>query len=198
MRSSDYSHIVRIPIPEIFCSSETGKPLTQCLMCTRSLLSDGVHYTVEKVIRQFPELNLREVLFEYAMCFDCLISMNESMSSETKQRIQAYISKNRKDAQHHEALHAGKSPDITSRISHCLIKGTPISETREFQMMAQCEGKYIILNEMPLALSLEALEEMNELISEKSRGEMDDFTQKHFSGPPEIAEWLKKRPVIFT
>jgi hypothetical protein len=48
----------------------------------------------------------------------------------------------------------------------------------------------------PYAISGTAMEEVNELISEKTRDILDDFIGQHFSGPPEVAEILKRRPVL--
>jgi hypothetical protein len=43
---------------------------------------------------------------------------------------------------------------------------------------------------MPLAISFEAMEEMNSLLSDETRQEMDDFMGKYCSGPPDIAALL--------
>ena len=49
---------------------------------------------------------------------------------------------------------------------------------------------------MPFAVSLAAMDEIAALLSEETLGEMDDFIGTHFSGPPELADILLKRPPV--
>lgn len=184
-----------IPVPSELYSSDTGKPLDRCLMCNAHLLEDGVLYMVEKSIKQHPEMQLKEPIFEYAMCMTCAIQMNESLSEESRQRIGAYFAKHANLAGRSEAL-LNQERSLKPWIERCAIKGTLISEAREYQVVAQCEGKNLVFGYMPFALSIEAMEEMSELLSAKSRGEMDDFIGRYFSGPPEVAELLKKKFVL--
>jgi hypothetical protein len=37
---------------------------------------------------------------------------------------------------------------------------------------------------------------MTALLSEKSLGEIDDFTGKYFTGPPEVSAILKRRLIL--
>jgi hypothetical protein len=77
-----------------------------------------------------------------------------------------------------------------------VVKGTPIVHSSEYQIVAQCDGKHMLFTYMPYAISSTAMDEMTDLLSEKSLGEIDDFTGKYFSGPPEIAELIRKRSIM--
>jgi len=90
-------------------------------------------------------------------------------------------------------LLARETLTVSPWISRCLIKDTPIRLSPEYQITAQCNGPYLLFTYMPFALSMAAMEEIGNLLSAKSRGEMDDFIGRHFSGPPEIAVLLKRR-----
>ena len=46
---------------------------------------------IEKAVRQYPEMKVKEVIFEYAMCMDCAVMMNASLSVESRQRINEYF-----------------------------------------------------------------------------------------------------------
>ncbi|RAV99444.1 hypothetical protein DQQ10_19690 [Pseudochryseolinea flava] len=184
-----------VPIPPTFHASDTGKPFDHCLMCNQYLLDEGTPYMIEKAVKQHPEMNVVETIFEYAMCMFCAIRMHESLSVESRERISAYFQSNVNFEKRHFDL-LGQTDDIANWIGKCAVKRTPISESSEYQLVAQCEGKNLVFSAMPFALSLAAMEEMSSLLSAQSLGEIDDFIGKYFSGPPEVAALLKKKFVM--
>jgi hypothetical protein len=185
-----------IPIPEMLFSGDTHKPFANCMVCDKYLLQDGTPYMIEKAVRQIPEMNVKEVLFEYAMCMDCVVMMNASLSEESRQRINEYFAVNGNLASRSEKLLQGKKLDIESWVDTCVIKETPLTKTKEYQIVAQCDGHNLVLSYAPFALSMEAMEEMTALLSEKSLGEIDGFMGKYFTGPPEVSALLKRRLVL--
>jgi hypothetical protein len=185
-----------IPLPNELYSSDSGKPMSHCIMCDQFLLDDKTHYVIEKAYRQIHELSVKEVIFEYAMCLACSVKMNESLSVESRQRIQQYLEENTNLDERWFTLIKNKPHEIGYWTDTCVVKNTPVSESKEFQIIAQCQGKNMLFTHLPFALSGEAIEEMSTLLSAKSRGEIDDFIGEHFTGPPEVSEILKKKLVI--
>lgn len=193
MSSPDLSPIY---IPKILHNSDTGEPFQQCLVCSKLLLIDATSYFIEKAVRQVPEMNVTEVIFEYALCQECMVKMNATLSVESRERIGQYFVKHVDFSARRTQLLESKNFSIRAWISHCVIKGTPIENTREYQIVAQCDGKHLLFGYAPFALSLEAMEEITGLMSAQSLGEIDNFMGKYFSGPPEVAELLKRRLII--
>ena len=185
-----------IPIPEVFFCSDTQKPFSTCMLCAKSLLRDGTSYMIEKAIRQIPSMHVKEIIFEYAICLECAMKMNETLSVESRDRINQYFTVNANVYDRRQKLMSEGPTTLGSWISRCLIKNTPIAESEEYQIMAQCNGPNLLFTVMPFALSMDALDEMSSLLSAKSRGEIDDFIGKYFTGPPEVSEILKKKLVI--
>jgi hypothetical protein len=185
-----------IRIPKIFFSSDTGKPFSNCLMCGKFLLQNGTSYMIEKAIKQHPEMNVTETIFDYALCTDCAVRMNAAMSVESRQRISAYFAENVNLAERRETLLQKKTLRVQPWLNKCVIKKTPIAQSPEYQLVAQFDGKHMLFTYMPFALSFEAMDEMGGLMSAQSRGEIDDFIGRYFSGPPEVAEILRKRLVL--
>ncbi len=186
-----------IDIPLALCSSDTGAPLDHCMMCDKYLLDEDTQYFIEKSIRQFPDLQAKETIFEYAICLHCSMALSQSLSEESRKRTSEYLMKNARFESRWDNLLNAENPSIDDWIGRCLLKGTPISEASEYQIVAQCQGRKLQLHDMPFALSLEAMDELAQLLSNESQGEMDDFIDKHFTGPPELAEILRKRsPVL--
>jgi hypothetical protein len=187
-------HSVRIP-KRLF-SSDSGKPFSHCMVCNKYLLQEGTSYMIEKSVRQVPEMNVKETIFEYAMCVGCSVMMNESLSTESRQRIDKYFKTHVDFSERRKQLLTTKPVRLQPWISKCLLKNTPISKTREYQLVAECNGKNLVFTFMPFVLSLEAIDEITSLLSEKSLGEIDDFMGKYFSGPPEVSEILKRRIIL--
>lgn len=189
--TSDY-----IRIPKILHASDTKKMFDSCLVCGTYLLNDGTPYMIEKAIRQIPEMKVTEVIFEYAMCMKCAAQMNASLSEESRERINHYFASNTDLAARRSKLLERKSRRIQPWIDKCIIKNTPIKDSKEYQIVAQCDGKHLLFTYSPFAISFEAMDEIADLLSEKSRGEIDDFMGKFFTGPPEVSEILKRRLVL--
>lgn len=182
-------------IPKVFRQSEKGELFRECIMCNRELAKAGLDYLVEKVIRNHLTLGKKEVLFEYAMCFGCAMKMRTELSEESRQRIDQYFAGHINESQRRQRLE--KNPNhVTRWISHCLVKGTPLTKSREYSMYAHCRGSQLVYSTLPYALSGEVMDEVMNLLSNKSLGVLDDFMGKHFSGPPEVREILKRRPLL--
>lgn len=185
-----------IPIPKELHSSDNGKMFDHCLVCDKFLLEDGTPYMIEKAVRQIPEMKVTEVIFEYAMCMTCAMRMNESLSKESRERIQAYFARHANFEARRASLLKSNKLEIRPWLQECVIKKTPVSESREYQIVAQCDGQHLLFTHSPFAISLEAMDEITNLLSEKSLGEIDDFMGKYFTGPPEVSEILKRRIVL--
>lgn len=155
-----------------------GKPFENCIDCNKTFHTDE-SYVVEKVVRLYPELNKEIVIVEYAMCQHCVQQKTQELSKESLQAMQSFLKENT------------RYPSYTNQGFQCLVTGTPITECVEYQIGG------MVLGGLPdkrtlFMISGKVMEQMNELISNETRGFMDDFTNTHFGLPPE----LKNKPVM--
>lgn len=190
-------------IPKEFYNSETETPFTNCLVCECDLKQETQPYSIERAIRHYPEMELKSVVFEYAMCAKCMSQMESELSSETKMAMMQYFAEhfnyaNRpnwdpdtEDEELNQSIF-----DISEWISSCSIKELPISELYEYTLCARCIGGKIIPEVAPYMISGVAQDDLIELFSNKSIGFLDDFTDRHFSGPPELKDLFKGRPIL--
>jgi len=186
-------------IPKDFYNSETGQPFTHCLVCETDLMQETQPYSVERAIRHYPEMELTNVVFEYALCAKCTSDMENEISSETKMAIMTYFSEqfdyssrpiwNTEDDEENEF-------DCSQWIDTCAVKGLPKTELFEYSLYARCIGDRIIPEVVPYMISGPAQDDLIELFSNKSLGFLDGFTDKHFTGPPELKELFKGRPIL--
>jgi hypothetical protein len=86
-----------------------------------------------------------------------------------------------------------------SMLNRCVIKSLHVSELDEYQIMGQFTGNKMSLEMPPYMLSGLAIDEMSDLLSNQTLDELDDFTGKYLTGPPEISELIKapkRTPVL--
>lgn len=181
-------------IPKIFHKAEGGL-LDSCIMCNQNLLSPPQSYLMEKAFKVYPEYKKTEVIFEYAMCLQCAMAMHNELSKESRKRIEAYFAEHVNAKAREQFAHPKRAP-FKKWVANCLVKGTPLKKSQEYVLYGHAHGKNFVYDFFPYALSGEAMEDISNLLSEKTREVLDDFIGKHFSGPPEIAEILKRRPVL--
>lgn len=181
-----------IPIPKEFYNSETKKPFEACLMCQKSL--DGEQYLIEKAIKNYPSLGTTEIIFEYAMCISCASKMHMELSMESRARIESYMLEHLSHKRNQGD--PGDQRDIGNALTRCLIKETELSQSSEYSIYVLCNGSEMVVSELPYALSGEVQDEIMQLLSAKSLDIMDDFIGNHFTGPPEVKEILRRRPVF--
>lgn len=184
---------IEVP-PELHSYEMEGK-FDHCMVCDKYLLEDGTQYLVEKAIKKYTGTKAFDVVFEYAICMDCAMRMHKSMSEITLIRLSEYFGKI-DFAQRRQLLIDKHGLDSKPWMSHCIIKGTPVEELSEYQICGLCDGSDLLLAHMPYLISGEALDEISELISAKTREELDDFIDQHFGLPPEIKDLIKDKDVV--
>ncbi len=185
-----------IKIPKMFFSTETEKLFSHCISCNNYLLLPGSQYVVEKVIRQYIEYNTTDTIFEYAMCVNCYQQVNESLSLTSKQNIEKYFNEHVDIGQRRHNLLKDKNLNIEDWVSHCIIKGTPLNELNEYQIACQCDGEYLLFTYMPILIGHEAMDEMMQLLSNKTIGEINGFYDKFCGLPPDLRKILNE-PALF-
>lgn len=160
--------------------TEEGKPFETCKQCGKSLLEPPVGYTLEKVFKRYPNVAEPQVLFEYAVCDDCAGDMRNEFSEESAKNLQDYFTQSlmgRDDVE---------EQDIHTRLNTCLIKNSNLAQEQEYAIVARGYGDQMLKSHYPFAIGLTAMDELAELLSEKTRDLLDDFVERNFTGPPEF------------
>ncbi len=179
-----------IDIPEKFYSDGEGEPFKKCVVCGKDLLEEGTHYVVEKAIKNYKGTDVTSTVYEYAMCMDCYMEMQQSMSEESLQNMQRYY-ENFVQKRGSSVMMIDLSKfNLDEWLSKCFFKEKPVGEMEEYQIMGQFNGNHMVLNTPPMAIGEEVMEEMAKLLSKKTRGEMDRFRERFLGPPPEIEELI--------
>ncbi|MEN7548180.1 hypothetical protein AAG747_09685 [Rapidithrix thailandica] len=197
MSNSEFGwELQQTKLPDTFYSSTHQQPISQCLVCEKSLLEEGTQYFIEKSVRKYPEYQAEDIVFEYAMCLSCAEKQRKELSTESLQKIEEFFSE-RVDFQSRSQEFLEKSgTEVAPWLARCVITNKPLEELEEYTLHAHCQGGNLLFTFMPYMISGEAMDEIADLLSEQTLGEIDRFTGKYFTGPPEVSEILKKRRLI--
>ena len=186
-----------IQIPEVFYSTATGDKFYACTMCGTELIENNHSYIIEKIIKNYPENNTKDTIAEYALCIKCIEKLREGFSEESLEKINNYMLGHTDLSVRRKQLVENNMLDVNAWLSNCIVNDKKINELSEYQIMCQCQGDFMLFTFMPYMLSCHAAEEMQELLSKKTRDELDRFYTENLGMPPELKELFKtKIPVI--
>ena len=175
-----------------FHSAETGEPFQDCISCGLSLDHDpSLPYLVAKSYHR------NECIFEYAICDDCRSNMAQEFSPGSKQALAGFFEERVKVRERSHLLDSGNGP--APWIEKCAACDSPRNQMESYSLGGVLLGMHMIYDPYPLCLCGKCEEEIQELLSLKTRGMWDDFVEVHFDGPPADVEDLpvKGRPVLF-
>lgn len=170
------------PIPSQLYNEDSDQKHQHCKICNKDLL-DGEPYAIQKVFKNYPDQDKPQTLFDFAMCQSCMNEARAELSKESRQRIDAFMMKGL-----HQLEENGENPESRYSEQRCTISGAPLSEVKEYQMMAVCQGDKLL--DSPVSLSDAMLEKIQELLSPESRRELNRFTENNFGWPPELKKAL--------
>lgn len=182
-------------IPQVFHTHNSNALFTQCLCCDVNVLDSGDEYVIEKAYKQYDGYELSDTVFEYAMCLNCLMQLQSKMSASSLQNIDAYFEQN---VNFSERLHdmENREIDVFNRLGHCLVKGTAVNELTEYQVFGLFREDRMLLGPFPYMIGGEAMEEVAQLLSNETLGEIDGFMDTHFGLPPELRKLFLDKPVL--
>jgi hypothetical protein len=184
----DYKKLKKIP--KEFHSDLENVPFSTCTFCSKSLLKSHDPYMIEKSYKVNPVNGKKNTLFEYAICLACNIRKMESMSKESIQNIRSYMENN-------FVLEEWDLQKNNNLFEKCIVTGKPVKELEEYNIVGQFIGDKMIVGHFPILLSPSIGDEIQELLSQKTKDEFDDFMNTINGIPTELKELFKtKRPIL--
>ncbi len=176
----------RVPIPPTFYAEGTEQPFQECLACERPLRDGSTEYVIEKGYRSFPNYDVEETVFGYALCIHCHSSLSNSFSKPSKRRCQTYLNEHVNLRRRTATLLERESVDPTQWTQHCIVHDTPKEELQEYQVLAHCHGEDLLLTHLPLLIGGPAVDALVQRLSNETLDELGGFRNEHFGVPPEL------------
>lgn len=180
-----------IDIPECFHSLYHSGPFTRCIVCECDLLDENCRYFVERCFHG------QEPIFELAMCEPCRENFSKELSKDSLQRINAHIEERVDLEQRYEDTLEFPSANISPWIQQCLLSKTQRFDCKQYQIIAMCQGSQMRLDIFPIMISNLAAEELQKLMSKKTRDRHEEMVQEFFGMPSEFADGPTSSPLIF-
>ena len=176
-----------------------GEPFTHCKLCERELIQSNCEYVIERALKQ------EQVIFEYALCKTCMEKAQSKWSDQSLRDVNQYMqSAIRFPIYFKESMDYLESEnpeefDLESRLGRCAVKNAPIEEAHEYQIMGMFKGDKMLVSVFPYMLSGTAMDEIVDLLSAETLGELDEFTDELLSWPPELSDLNpnQRKPILF-
>ena len=185
-----------IDIPPVFYPYESQEPFKECLVCGADLSLGTTDYFVEKAIKNHVDYGVKDVVFEYAMCSKCAENMQKSLSQESQQNMQNYFMEHGEFMQKIQQHQMGQGEPVDELLAKCSLTGEPVGEMTEYMMYGHFRGGKMVATTMPYIIGGKAMDELSELMSNQTLGEMNDFMGQYFGGPTELEDIWKGKPVF--
>lgn len=175
-----------IEIPGEFYSSKSEKLIEECVLCGKNILVDSEPYIIEKAFRNNEITKETELIFEYALCAECQQITSSELSKDSLNNIKMYYDLYVDFEKRQTGLKDIKSFQLKDWISNCIITGAPLVESKEFQIGGLFLQNQLLLGNLPFAVGEKAINELQELISKKTRDFLDGFKEKII--PPGVSD----------
>ncbi len=185
-----------IDIPKDFYSDGDGKPFENCLVCGKDLLNSETSYVVEKVMKNYEEYDFSSTVYEFAICSDCHMEQQNKMSKESVANMQSYYQSKVADAGKQSIAIDLRNFDLKTWLSKCFFTDKPITEMKEYQIVAQFKGNKMLMNMPPMVIGEDIINDMADLLSDKTIDEMNGFKEQFLGPPPEFEEFIYGRKLI--
>ena len=113
-------------------------------------------------------------------------------------RINAYMEERFDYEMRFEDTQQWGADELHRWLEKCILLKTPAEECKDYQVAALCRGNLMSIDLLPIMISSAATEEMQKLMSKKTRDKLGDMIQDFFGQPSEFADGPESySPVIW-
>lgn len=175
-------------IPRLFFDTVKDLPFSNCSKCNVFLLDDNIEYMIEKVLVP------NDVLYEFAICSRCIMSIQKEISKESLQNMQQFneYELNKRIQKINHLV----NKDFET-IKKELSDEHPGLSYENCNVMAFFKGRNLVDDYPAVCVSTQALEKMQDVLSKKTKDSFDDFMDFIGDVPPGLEELFKTRkPVL--
>ena len=142
------------------------------------------------MFRNNKKFNTRDTLWELAICTRCGTRGTANYSQESMERIAHYFTSRVDWEARRERLKPGAPENFNEWIEKCELTGTKMEDCTDFKMSCDAFGTMLSFTNLPMIISLKAVEEIDALLSAQTREEMEGFLDQFPLVPPELKELL--------
>lgn len=177
-------------LPDLFKSYDTKEAFSHCLICNEAL-EHKHRYAVEKVFKQNQLTGVSEIIYEYAICFDCATEVGDEISEESMEAIQnLYEAHSQNMMMKLDYLHSTEKYNIESWTERCSFTAKEIRLCSEYSVSGIIENGQLVYEHAPIVVSDLFMEKIQDCMSKKTRDYFDGFKDEYFDLPPELKDLI--------
>ena len=194
-------------IPSIFFPIGGDEFYSSCVVCSVELSTIDLFWVEKQFIASEP-------IIEYAICEKCFDNHWKKYSEASRNAIQSYIGSHtgeRLESRSDLVLDLMEASfdleddssnlelsetQLAEWLDNCLIHGTPIEDSTRYQVIGRFSKDDMMLGLFPIVFCDRALNQLNELLSESTKGLVAEFVSENFGIPDEILACSPRMPVI--
>jgi hypothetical protein len=178
-----------VEIPNQLYSESTSQKFSFCIECDQYLLHSNIFYSIHKAIKSYKSYSTDDTIIEFAICRKCEIKLNNTYSKSSMKNLIGYYKQNFDYHGRTELLKNFDTQIMDKFISVCAFKNISIEKLEYYQIYSECRGSELIVSKFsPFILSEIAMEEMINLLSNKTIDSFNDFLDKFIGIPPEFKD----------
>ena len=145
---------------------------------------NGQPYLIEKAFKNHLEYQVRDTVFDYALCMKCAEKVRDEMSKESMAAVSKFFAE-RMDF-NKQLWRLGRPAE--ENITTCMLSGKALNECSEYQIYAFCVYDRISSEMPPYMICGEIMDEIIPLLSHKTTDSLNGFFNKHFAPDPSLME----------
>ena len=189
-------------IPKIFRSTDTGEYLSNCIMCDKFLLEANEKYFLEKAVKKYMNTDIEDVIFEYAICESCADGAKDNLSKESEKNMMNLFEElwSKSETLPRLISRTYTLDDSDEWLERCAMTDKKIEDIYEYQIVGIAMNKQMEFGLFPFLISGDVGDMVVDVLSAKSKDEMDDWRGKYLGPPDDINELLKDvkfKPIFF-
>jgi hypothetical protein len=175
-------------IPSFFNNYDTGAPFTKCTFCDAALDAKS-KYAIEKMINQNIALQSREIVYEYALCWNCATTMGSQLSNDSKEAIQELYKEHSETVTRKlDYLHGTEKYSLESWLERCSLTGKEIRLCSEFSVSGIVEGGNLVYEQSPIVVSDEFMHKLQQVLSKETKEGFDALRDQILDSSPSIED----------
>lgn len=159
-------------IPDLLHSSFRQGMFQECIKCDR-ILQNANMYEIQKVFKH------GKTIMEHAICRQCgMETVEESYSDESMKRVQSALS------------------DISmfvANLKNCHLCNCSVETGQEHMVSALCRDTNLVIT--PMVMCLECMESIQNLLSDETRDNWNEFVENNIPGLPAEKDFTPNAPV---
>lgn len=186
----------KIEIPKEFQRETKAGCFTHCSACNKELIESNALYMIEKAYSKNIQTNKIELVFEYAICVDCIQEVHSQISEESKKNMESYFSVAEAIEHRNRELTKYELYETDIWLQNCIVTNESIDNLDEYQIYAMCQGGKMPFYFTPYMVSGKAVDKVVDLLSNETLDVLNGFWDK-LDNPVRGEKIPKRRPVFF-